>query len=62
MTAQDMAVAARPACRDAAGVTVELWGAGTFFAGCGAICLLAAGLGLAVPVLRRAGLPSRRPA
>lgn len=51
-----------PVLFPAVGFTVELWGAGTFFAGCGAICLLAAGLGLAVPVLRRAELPSLRPA
>lgn len=47
-----------PVLFPAVGITVELWGAGTFFAGCGAICLLAAWLGLAVPALRRAELPS----
>ncbi|MES9511854.1 MFS transporter [Streptomyces sp. NPDC000609] len=54
-----------PALFPAVGVTVALWGADAFFAGCGAICLLAAVLGLFVPVLRRAELqppgPSRRP-
>ncbi|MEU0629821.1 MFS transporter [Streptomyces sp. NPDC005989] len=38
------------------GVTVALWGADAFFAGCGAICLSAAVFGLAVPALRRAEL------
>lgn len=38
------------------GVTVELWGASVLFLGCGAICLLAAALGLGVPVDRRAEL------
>lgn len=47
-----------PVLFPAVGITVELWGAATFFAGCGAICLLAAALGLAVQALRRAGLPS----
>lgn len=46
-----------PVLFPAVGITVELWGAATFFAGCGAICLLAAALGLAVPALRRAELP-----
>ncbi|PAX87716.1 MFS transporter [Streptomyces albidoflavus] len=46
----------------AAGITVELWGAATFFAGCGAICQLAAALGLAVPALRRGELPELRSA
>ncbi|MFJ7265263.1 MFS transporter [Streptomyces sp. NPDC099050] len=45
-----------PVLFPAVGVTVALWGAGAFFVGCGGICLLAAGLGLAVPVLRRAEL------
>ncbi|WP_442815235.1 MFS transporter [Streptomyces sp. NBC_01298] len=45
-----------PVLFPAVGVTVALWGADAFFAGCGVICLLAAGLGLAVPVLRRAEL------
>lgn len=45
-----------PVLFPAVGVTVSLWGAKVFFAGCGAICLFAAMLGLAVPVLRRAGL------
>ncbi|MBW3709403.1 MFS transporter [Streptomyces griseus] len=43
-----------PALFPAVGVTVALWGADTFFIGCGVICLSAAVLGLAVPVLRRA--------
>ncbi|WP_406528757.1 MFS transporter [Streptomyces sp. I8-5] len=51
-----------PALFPAVGVTVSLWGAGAFFAGCGAICLLAAALGLAVPALRRAELQSPGPA
>ncbi len=46
-----------PVLFPAVGITVELWGAATFFAGCGAICLLAAVLGLAVPALRRAEPP-----
>lgn len=46
-----------PVLFPAVGITVELWGAATLFAGCGAICLLAAALGLAVPALRRAELP-----
>ncbi|MFE3489848.1 MULTISPECIES: MFS transporter [Streptomyces] len=45
-----------PALFPAVGVTVALWGADTFFIGCGVICLSAAVLGLAVPVLRRAEL------
>ncbi|MFE6664843.1 MFS transporter [Streptomyces sp. NPDC057697] len=45
-----------PALFPAVGVTVALWGADAFFAGCGAICLLAAVIGLSVPVLRRAEL------
>ncbi|MEU9561351.1 MFS transporter [Streptomyces sp. NPDC048161] len=45
-----------PALFPAVGVTVALWGADAFFAGCGAICLLAAVLGLSVPALRRAEL------
>ncbi|MCX5112678.1 MFS transporter [Streptomyces sp. NBC_00378] len=45
-----------PALFPAVGVTVALWGADAFFAGCGAICLSAGVLGLAVPVLRRAEL------
>ncbi|MFB6518912.1 MFS transporter [Streptomyces sp. NPDC056401] len=45
----------------AVGVTVALWGADAFFLGCGAVCLLAAGLGLAVPVLRRAELHAPKP-
>ncbi|MEL5953358.1 MFS transporter [Streptomyces sp. CLV115] len=51
-----------PALFPVAGVTVALWGAGVFFAGCGAVCLLAAALGLAVPVLRRAELRTPGPA
>ncbi|MCT2546707.1 MULTISPECIES: MFS transporter [Streptomyces] len=51
-----------PALFPAVGVTVSLWGSGAFFAGCGAICLLAAALGLAVPALRRAGLQPPGPA
>lgn len=38
------------------GVTVELWGAEALFLGCGAICLLAAAIGLAVPAIRGAEL------
>ncbi|WP_329202883.1 MFS transporter [Streptomyces sp. NBC_01435] len=45
-----------PALFPAVGVTVALWGADAFFAGCGVICLLAAVLGLSVPALRRAEL------
>ncbi|MCX4734308.1 MFS transporter [Streptomyces sp. NBC_01363] len=45
-----------PALFPVVGVTVSLWGADVFFAGCGAICLLAAALGLSVPMLRRAEL------
>ncbi|MFF2775609.1 MFS transporter [Streptomyces sp. NPDC058052] len=45
-----------PVLFPAVGVSVSLWGAGVFFLGCGAVCLLAAALGLAVPVLRRAEL------
>ncbi|MFI1530162.1 MFS transporter [Streptomyces griseus] len=45
-----------PALFPAVGVTVALWGADTFFIGCGVICLSAAVLGLAVPLLRRAEL------
>ncbi len=45
-----------PALFPAVGVTVELWGADVLFLACGAICLLAAVLALAVPVLRRAEL------
>ncbi|MGW6289369.1 MFS transporter [Streptomyces sp. NPDC055107] len=45
-----------PALFPVVGVTVALWGADTFFIGCGVICLSAAVLGLAVPVLRRAEL------
>ncbi|MFE7106796.1 MFS transporter [Streptomyces sp. NPDC057575] len=45
-----------PVLFPAVGVTVALWGADAFFTGCGAICLSAAVLGLAVPVLRRAEL------
>ncbi|MFC9616648.1 MFS transporter [Streptomyces sp. NPDC056938] len=37
-----------------AGITIALWGAPTFFAGCGTICLLAATIGVSAPVLRRA--------
>ncbi|WP_405850472.1 MFS transporter [Streptomyces sp. NBC_01369] len=51
-----------PALFPAVGVTVSLWGAGAFFAGCGAICLLAAALGLAVPALRHAELQPPGPA
>ncbi|MEV5199362.1 MFS transporter [Streptomyces sp. NPDC053720] len=51
-----------PALFPAVGVTVALWGAGVFFTGCGAICLLAAVIGLAVPALRHAELPPPRPA
>ncbi|MFJ6015030.1 MFS transporter [Streptomyces sp. NPDC092952] len=45
-----------PALFPAVGITVHLWGAGVFFTGCGAVCLLAAVLALSTPVLRRAGL------
>ncbi|MFF4084503.1 MFS transporter [Streptomyces sp. NPDC001777] len=51
-----------PVLFPAVGVTVALWGAGTFFAGCGAICLLAAVLGLSVPALRHAELKSSKSA
>ncbi|MGW1773394.1 MFS transporter [Streptomyces sp. NPDC002104] len=50
-----------PVLFPAVGVTVALWGAEAFFAGCGVICLLAASLGLAVPVLRRAELHAPEP-
>ncbi|MEU8967170.1 MFS transporter [Streptomyces sp. NPDC048491] len=45
-----------PVLFPAVGITVALWGADVFFAGCGAICLLAAALGLSVSVIRRAEL------
>lgn len=45
-----------PALFPVVGVTAAVWGADVFFAGCGAICLLAAAFGLSVPVLRRAEL------
>ncbi|GEB55220.1 MFS transporter [Streptomyces gardneri] len=45
-----------PVLFPAVGITVALWGADVFFVGCGAICLLAAALGLSVPVIRRAEL------
>ncbi|MFI6938633.1 MFS transporter [Streptomyces sp. NPDC050418] len=45
-----------PVLFPAVGITADLWGAGTFFVGCGAICLLAAALALSVPVIRRAEL------
>ncbi|MDF6043918.1 MFS transporter [Streptomyces sp. JH14] len=45
-----------PVLFPAVGITVAVWGAATFFTGCGAICLLAAALGFSVPELRRAGL------
>ncbi|MGW0961321.1 hypothetical protein ACWD4K_20330 [Streptomyces gelaticus] len=51
-----------PALFPVVGVTAALWGADVFFAGCGAICLLAAALGLSVPVLRRAELRPTGPA
>ncbi|MGW5002552.1 MFS transporter [Streptomyces hydrogenans] len=51
-----------PVLFPAVGITVALWGAEVFFIGCGAICLLAAVLGLTVPVLRRAELNPPRPA
>ncbi|MEU9864214.1 MFS transporter [Streptomyces sp. NPDC047971] len=51
-----------PVLFPAVGITVALWGAEVFFIGCGAICLLAAALGLSVPVLRRAELNPPRPA
>ncbi|MFE4616717.1 MFS transporter [Streptomyces sp. NPDC056747] len=45
-----------PVLFPAVGITVALWGADVFFVGCGAICLLAAALGLSAPVIRRAEL------
>ncbi|MFF9571005.1 MFS transporter [Streptomyces sp. NPDC014685] len=45
-----------PALFPVAGITAQLWGAGVFFAGCGAISLLAAALAVAAPALRRAEL------
>ncbi|MFF2008304.1 MFS transporter [Streptomyces sp. NPDC058195] len=51
-----------PALFPAVGVTVQLWGAEAFFAGCGAVCLLAAVVGLSAPVLRRAELRPPRSA
>ncbi|OKH90319.1 MFS transporter [Streptomyces uncialis] len=45
-----------PVLFPAVGITVALWGADMFFIGCGAICLLAAALGLSVPVIRHAEL------
>jgi MFS family permease len=51
-----------PVLFPAAGITVALWGADMFFTGCGAICLLAAALGLSVSVIRRAELHPPRSA
>lgn len=51
-----------PVLFPAVGITVSLWGAEVFFIGCGAISLLAAALGLAVPLIRRAELHPARPA
>ncbi len=51
-----------PVLFPAVGITVALWGAEAFFIGCGAICLLAAVLGLSFPVLRRAELNPPGPA
>jgi MFS family permease len=51
-----------PVLFPAVGITVALWGADMFFIGCGAICLLAAALGLSVPVIRRAELHPPRSA
>ncbi|WP_055598516.1 MFS transporter [Streptomyces aureus] len=45
-----------PALFPAVGITVDRWGAAVFFTGCGGICLLAAALGIAFSVLRRAEL------
>ncbi|MER5500860.1 MFS transporter [Streptomyces sp. NPDC002466] len=45
-----------PALFPVAGITAQLWGAAVFFAGCGAISLLAAALAVAAPALRRAEL------
>ncbi|MEW5630111.1 MFS transporter [Streptomyces hydrogenans] len=51
-----------PVLLPAVGIMVALWGAGVFFIGCGAISLLAAALGLCVPVIRRAELHPTGPA
>ncbi|GGV88109.1 MFS transporter [Streptomyces gelaticus] len=51
-----------PVLFPAVGITVALWGAEVFFIGCGAISLLAAALGLSVPLIRRAELHPPRPA
>jgi hypothetical protein len=45
-----------PLLLPAAGITIALWGAATFFTGRGTICLPAAALGISAPVLRRAGI------
>lgn len=51
-----------PVLFPAVGMTVALWGAEVFFIGCGAISLLAATLGLCVPLIRRAELHPAGPA
>ncbi|WDG27012.1 MFS transporter [Streptomyces sp. CA-278952] len=51
-----------PVLFPAVGMTVALWGAEVFFIGCGAISLLAAALGLCVPLIRRAEPHPTRPA
>ncbi|MEU6663466.1 MFS transporter [Streptomyces sp. NPDC046821] len=48
-----------PALFPIAGVSAQIWGAATFFTGCGMISLLAAALAVAVPALRHARLQSR---
>ncbi|MEV7797409.1 MFS transporter [Streptomyces sp. NPDC087512] len=45
-----------PALFPIAGVTAQIWGAATFFTGCGVISLLAAALAVTVPALRHARL------
>ncbi|MFE7356055.1 MFS transporter [Streptomyces sp. NPDC057543] len=47
-----------PVLFPAVGITVALWGADVFFAGCAVICLLAAVLGFAAPAIRYAELLS----
>ncbi|WP_327258632.1 MFS transporter [Streptomyces sp. NBC_01240] len=51
-----------PVLFPATGITVALWGADVFFAGCGVICLLAAVLGFAAPAIRNAELRSPKSA
>ncbi|MGW1226291.1 MFS transporter [Streptomyces sp. NPDC002530] len=52
------AVGLAPVLLPVVGLTVAAWGAAAFFTVCGTICLLGAGLGVAVTELRRAELRS----